>query len=82
VRLPRDVDFADLASLLREHFGYEWVRQNGSHQRYVTTRGGKHSVTIPAHNPIAIGTLADILSDVGSHFGLNRSAVADRLFGH
>jgi hypothetical protein len=37
-------------------------------------------VTIPAHDPLKIGTLAAILSDVASHLKLDRDALVKRLF--
>jgi predicted RNA binding protein YcfA (HicA-like mRNA interferase family) len=45
--------------------GYEFARQRGSHVRLVkNTAAGKHKISIPDHNPVAKGTLADILSKV------------------
>ena len=38
-------------------------------------------MTIPRHNPLRIGTLAGILSDVAEHFELSREDVVARLFG-
>jgi len=44
---------------------YEIVRQRGSHVRLMkNTPSGKHSITIPDHNPVAKGTLSDILGKV------------------
>jgi len=36
--------------------------------------------TIPAHNPLKIGTLAAILSDIESHHKLTREKLLERLF--
>jgi len=45
--------------------GYNVVRQKGSHVRLEkTTRVGTHKITVPHHNPVAKGTLNDILSKV------------------
>jgi predicted RNA binding protein YcfA (HicA-like mRNA interferase family) len=45
--------------------GYSTVRQRGSHIRMEkTTAAGTHKITIPDHNPIAKGTLNDILGKV------------------
>ncbi|MGH9098777.1 MAG: type II toxin-antitoxin system HicA family toxin, partial [Acidimicrobiales bacterium] len=62
--LPRDLTGRELAALLRRHFGYEVVRQTGSHRRLATSMGGEHRVTGPAGGPLRVGTLAAILSDV------------------
>jgi predicted RNA binding protein YcfA (HicA-like mRNA interferase family) len=53
-------------------FGYAVTRQVGSHMRLATRRGGEHHVTIPAHNPLRVGTLNSVLSDVSSHLGISR----------
>jgi predicted RNA binding protein YcfA (HicA-like mRNA interferase family) len=48
-----------------ESLGYEVVRQRGSHVRLVKhTVAGNHKISIPNHNPVAKGTLSDILSKV------------------
>ena len=45
--------------------GYEVIRQRGSHVRLEkATKIGIHKITIPNHNPIAKGTLNDILNNV------------------
>jgi predicted RNA binding protein YcfA (HicA-like mRNA interferase family) len=80
MRLPRDISGADLARALGA-LGYKLSRQAGSHMRLTTHVRGEHHVTIPAHDPLRIGTLAAVLTDVGEHFGLNRAEVIERLFG-
>jgi len=50
-----------------QQFGYEIVRQKGSHVRMVKNApSGKHKITIPNHNPMAKGTLSDILTKVAT----------------
>lgn len=45
--------------------GYQVVRQRGSHVRLEkSTEIGTHKITIPNHNPIAKGTLNDILTKI------------------
>jgi predicted RNA binding protein YcfA (HicA-like mRNA interferase family) len=56
---------ADLAKRLGR-LGYEVTRQTGSHLRLKTTEGGQHHVTIPNHDPLKVGTLAEILNDVAA----------------
>jgi len=79
VRLPRDVSGRELAGALRR-YGYEVVRETGSHMRLTTEQGGVHHITIPDHANLRVGTLAGILADVAAHFQLERDAVAAALF--
>lgn len=55
--------------------------QTGSHIRLTTLRNGEHHVTVPAHDPIKIGTLNAILRDVADHAGLIREELLELLFG-
>ncbi len=82
MKLPRDVSGRDLAKLLRR-YGYEFLRQVGSHMRYTSTfKGHEHLVTIPDHSAIRVGTLADILGDVADYLEIDRSELIEELFGH
>jgi predicted RNA binding protein YcfA (HicA-like mRNA interferase family) len=80
MRLPRDLSGDDLVKALRV-LGYEVTRQMGSHLRLTTLTHGEHHITIPCHNPLRVGTLAGILSDVAEHFELSREELMARLFG-
>lgn len=40
----------------------------------------QHHVTIPAHDPLKVGTLAAILNDVANHMKVERDALLHRLF--
>jgi predicted RNA binding protein YcfA (HicA-like mRNA interferase family) len=71
MRLPRDLSGSDLAARLSV-LGYMITRQTGSHMRVTTQSNGEHHVTIPAHDPIKIGTLNSILRAVERHHGLRR----------
>jgi predicted RNA binding protein YcfA (HicA-like mRNA interferase family) len=79
-RLPRDLSGDELAKAL-ERFGYEAVRQTGSHLRLTTQAPGEHHVSIPRHANLRVGTLAGILGDVAQHLGVSRDALVDQLFG-
>lgn len=79
MRIPRDLSGDDLVKLLAP-FGYRVTRQVGSHMRLTTLEPSEHAVTVPRHNPLRIGTLANILNDVSSHLGISRSELAERLF--
>ena len=74
MRLPRDISGSDLAKVLA-HLGYVLTRQTGSHMRLTTQRGGEHHVTVPAHDPIRVGTLNSILGDVAAHLSLSKDEV-------
>ncbi len=80
MKLPHDVSGADLAKALGK-VGYDITRQKGSHIRRATKRNGQHHVTVPDHDPIKIGTLADILKDVALHLAIDRDALLTELFG-
>lgn len=79
MKLPRDISGARLAAAL-SRLGYRVDRQSGSHVRLTTQSPREHHVTIPAHDPIKIGTLNAILRDVAAHAGLDREALLQRLF--
>jgi len=69
MKLPRDITGTDLEKSLAK-LGYHVTRQTGSHVRLSTKENGEHHITIPAHNPLKIGTLAAILSDIETHHKL------------
>jgi predicted RNA binding protein YcfA (HicA-like mRNA interferase family) len=80
LRLPRDLSGQNLAKLLTRH-GYRITRQTGSHLRLTSiVRGPEHHITIPAHDPLKVGTLASILSAVAVYLEIDRSDLARDLF--
>ncbi len=79
MRLPRDVSGRDLTVALAR-LGYAIDHQTGSHARLTTRVNGEHHATIPAHDPIKLGTLNAVLRDVGSHHGLSRDELLRRVF--
>jgi predicted RNA binding protein YcfA (HicA-like mRNA interferase family) len=79
MKLPRDITGNDLAKTLVK-LGYQVTRQTGSHIRLSTIEHGEHHITIPAHNPLKIGTLAAIISDIESHHKLTREELLRHLF--
>ncbi|HWY85189.1 MAG TPA: type II toxin-antitoxin system HicA family toxin [Gemmataceae bacterium] len=80
MKLPRDLSGADLMKALGR-VGYSVTRQKSSHIRLSTDRNGSHHVTVPDHEAIKVGTLADILKDVAAHLGLDRDVLLKELFG-
>ena len=80
MRTPRNVTGQELLKLLRKNFGYEQSRQVGSHIRTTTQENGEHHVSIPNHNPVKVGTLNGIISDVAEHFQISKEEVFTVLF--
>lgn len=80
MRLPRDLSGAELIQRLGR-LGYTATRQTGSHVRLTCPAPHEHHVTVPRHDPLRIGTLAAILSDVASAQGLSRDDLLAKLFG-
>lgn len=82
MRLPRQISGAELADALRiGQFGYQITRQTGSHMRLTSLVNGEHHVTIPKHNPLRVGTMTAILTDVAEHHSVSREELVKRLFG-
>ena len=72
MRTPRNLSANDLIKILAK-YGYEVTRQKGSHIRLSKISGkDTHHVTIPNHDPIKLGTLSSIISDVAEHLGINK----------
>jgi predicted RNA binding protein YcfA (HicA-like mRNA interferase family) len=79
MRLPRDLSGTELAKKL-ETLGYTVSRQTGSHIRLSTQQHGEHHLTVPAHSPLRVGTLASILAELGTHFKMSRDELIQKLF--
>ena len=81
MKLPRDVSGEILARSLKQ-FGYQVIRQNGSHLRLTSNeRGFEHHITIPSHRQLKIGTLAAILGEIAEYLEMSRDEFAAKLFG-
>lgn len=79
MKVPRNLSSGQLIQLLA-NFGYETTRQTGSHIRLTTQENGQHHITIPAHNPLKIGTLNSILRSVCEHFSLTKDELIEKMF--
>ena len=75
----RDITGKELIKRLKL-LGYVAVRQNGSHIRVQTEQNGKHSETIPNHDPMKQGTLRKILKNIANHFDLTLEELELMLF--
>jgi predicted RNA binding protein YcfA (HicA-like mRNA interferase family) len=61
-------------------FGYQEVRQKGSHLRLrAALESGDHNITVPNHPEIAKGTLNDILTRVAERLNLSKDDLIKRL---
>ncbi len=80
MKLPRDLSGVRLVKAL-EQIGYKPTRQAGSHVRLTCFAPKEHHLTVPLHDPLKIGTLASILSDVATHHHLTRETLVEKLFG-
>ena len=79
-KLPRDISGIELAKLLSK-YGYQITRQTGSHIRLSVKMVDKvHHITIPAHNPLKIGTLNAILKDVAENLRIAKKDLIKELF--
>ncbi len=78
MKLPRDLDGADLVKALRA-LGYVPTRQKGSHIRVTTQQNGEHHEVIPNHDPIATGTLRSILRSIAAHHKLTIDELREKL---
>ena len=73
-KVPLDVDGEVLVTRLRK-LGYQKTRQSGSHMTCTTQVKGEHHTYIPRHNPVAPGTLRDILQKIADHHGYSVEAL-------
>jgi len=79
MKLPRDLDAADLIGILCRQFGYTRVHQVGSHVILETNEPTHHRIAIPNHNPLRIGTLSSILNAVSAVKQIDKKEILRRL---
>lgn len=81
MKLPRDTGGEELAILLGR-YGYQVIRQTGSHMRLTSTyKGTEHHLTVPRHKPLRTGTLSSIVNEVATYLEVERQSLIDELFG-
>ena len=80
MRLPRDLTGAQLVRALGK-LGYTSTRQTGSHVRLTCESPAQHHVTVPLHDPLRIGTLAAILTDIAGAHGMARDDLQKKILG-
>ncbi len=47
----------------------------------LTIDGNRHSVTVPRHRDVRVGTLDGIIADMAEFLGLSKHEVRETLFG-
>ncbi len=72
MKVPRTISGAELTRAM-SRLGYKLHRQVGSHMILKCDEPRVHSVTVPNHKPIKIGTFSSILHEVA----LQRSTSVD-----
>jgi predicted RNA binding protein YcfA (HicA-like mRNA interferase family) len=80
MKTPRDLSWRDVVRALARR-GYVVVRQRGSHIRLTTSQGGTHHLSVPAQDPIRVGTLEGIVAEASQHFGMTKNELMEELFG-
>lgn len=78
MKFPRGVSHERLLRLLSGH-GYVIVRQKGSHIRLQHIDLAVHSITVPKHDPIKIGTLRAILAEVADRRAISLESLIAEL---
>jgi predicted RNA binding protein YcfA (HicA-like mRNA interferase family) len=79
-KIPRNINAEQLIKKLGK-YGYKIDRQVGSHIRLSTTIiAEKHSITIPAHDPLKIGTLNKILNDISLYLNISKNDLIKTIF--
>jgi len=79
-KIPRDISGNELSKILKK-YGYDVVRQTGSHIRLISVyKEQEHRITIPHHHPIKIGTLNNILNDVAEYLEISKQTLISQLF--
>jgi len=78
MKLPREVSADQLIRELK-HIGYSVIRQKGSHVRLFHEDPPAHSITVPLHNPMKIGTFHGILVEVAQAQSVSIQSILDLL---
>lgn len=78
MKLPRGVS-ADRLIRALEQLGYARIRQKGSHIRLFHATAPAHSVSVPLHDPLKIGTFHGILAEVAQAQSVSVQDILDLL---
>jgi predicted RNA binding protein YcfA (HicA-like mRNA interferase family) len=78
MKLPRGVSAERLIHAL-ERLGYVVIRQRGSHIRLFHAVAPTHSISVPLHDPLKIGTFHGILVEVAQAQSISIQDILDLL---
>jgi len=78
MKLPRGVSAERLIRAL-ERLGYAVIRQKGSHIRLFHEAAPTHSISVPLHDPLKIGTFHGILVEVSQAQSVSIQEILDLL---
>jgi predicted RNA binding protein YcfA (HicA-like mRNA interferase family) len=78
MKLPRGVPAERLIRAL-ERLGYAVIRQKGSHIRLSHEAAPVHSISVPLHDPLKIGTFHGILVEVAQAQSISIQEILDLL---
>jgi predicted RNA binding protein YcfA (HicA-like mRNA interferase family) len=78
MKIPREVS-ADRLIRALGRLGYSVVRQKGSHIRLIHQAAPTHSISIPQHNPLKVGTFHGILTEVSQAQSISIQDILDLL---
>lgn len=78
MKLPRGISGEQLVRAL-ERLGYAKIRQKGSHARLLHEKAPVHSISIPMHDPLKIGTFHAILTEVAQAQSVSIEDILDLL---
>ena len=78
MKLPRGVSATRLIRAL-ERLGYTVIRQKGSHIRLFHQAAPAHSISVPQHDPLKIGTFHGILAEVAQAQSISIQEILDQL---
>jgi predicted RNA binding protein YcfA (HicA-like mRNA interferase family) len=79
MKLPRDLDGAELVRLLCRDFGYRNINQEGSHIILQADDPRSHRISVPNHSPLRTGTLNAILRAVATAKGIDKADILSKL---
>ncbi len=80
MKLPREVSGKELVRAL-ERFGYQQIRQKGSHVTLVSRTPVEHHIVVPLHSPLKLGMFAGIIADVARTRKISKDDLVRELFG-
>lgn len=78
MKLPRGMSAERLIRAL-EQIGYSRIRQKGSHVRLFHGTAPIHSISVPLHDPLKMGTFHGILVEVAQAQSISIQDILDLL---